>query len=157
MSSSPDQIATAYHEAGHAVLALVLGRPVQRVSIEPNHLRLGHCAIKKGTFRPSGDPLETEVLFMLGGPAAEARHTGEYHWGAAAQDLRNIRALIKQRANGERQAERLEQRLLAKAEYILDRPGVWRAVERIVDELLRCTTISGRAARHFFEEATSNQ
>ncbi|MSQ97654.1 MAG: cell division protein FtsH [Gemmataceae bacterium] len=155
MTFSPDEIATAYHEAGHAVMALVLGRPVQRVSIEPNHLRLGHCAIKKGTFRPSGDPLETEILFMLGGPAAEARHVGEYSWDAAAQDLRGVRALTTQRTAGERQAERLEQRLLAKTEHILNRPGVWTAVERIVEELLRCTTISGRAARHLFEHATA--
>jgi ATP-dependent Zn protease len=32
---SHDEKATAYHEAGHAVVSFVLGRRVKRVSIEP--------------------------------------------------------------------------------------------------------------------------
>jgi ATP-dependent Zn protease len=155
MTFSPSEIATAYHEAGHAVLALALGRPVQRVSIQPNHVRLGHCELKKGTFRPSHDALETEILFLLGGLAAEARHTGQYSWEGAAQDLRGVRSLTQARAGSERQVERLERRMLDKTEHILDQPGVWLAVTRIADELLRCTIISGRAARHLFDEAAA--
>ena len=147
------QIATAFHEAGHAVIALVLGRPVQRVSIEPVQTRLGRCELQKGRFKPSQDALETEILILLGGPAAEARRTGRYNWNAAAQDLRDVRWLTSQRATNERQVEKLERRMLDKAEYLLERPGVWIAVERIADELLRCTTISGRAARHLFDRA----
>lgn len=151
MTFTPNEIATAYHEAGHAVLALALGRPVQRVSVFPDHLRQGHCAIRKGTIRPSKDAVETEILILLGGAAAEARYTGVYGWNEASMDLRMVRSMTLMRAGSERQAERLERRLLKKAEYILDQPGVWLAAERIVAELLRCTTISGRAARHLFE------
>src|SRR5436305_14588889 len=50
--------ATAYHEAGHAVAALVLGRPIQRVSIQPDREHLGQCELGKGVFRPSEDWLE---------------------------------------------------------------------------------------------------
>lgn len=155
MTHSPHQIATAYHEAGHAVLALALGRPVSKVSVLPNHLRLGQCDIQKGSFRPSKDLLETEILILLGGPAAEARFTGRYCWEGASQDLRGVRALVQRRAAGQRQAERLERRMLDKAEHILDQPPVWLAVERIAAELLRCSTISGRAARHLFDEAAA--
>ena len=155
MAATDDELATAFHEAGHAVVALALGRPVQRVSILPNQSRLGHCELKKGTFRPSEDVVEREMLILLGGPAAEARHTGQYDWAAAAQDLRDVRALSKTRAGGERQVERLERRMLDKAEHILDKPGVWRAAERIADELIRQTTISGRAARHLFEDSVA--
>jgi ATP-dependent Zn protease len=153
MPFSPIEVATAYHEAGHAVMALALGRPVQRVSVQPNQLRLGHCEIKKGTFRPSKDILETEILILLGGLAAEARHTGRYSWSGAAHDLSGVRTLARMRAASERQVERLERRMLDKAEHILSQPGVWSAAKRIADELLRCTTISGRAARHLFEQA----
>ena len=152
MTFSPIEIATAYHEAGHAVMALALGRPVQRVSVQPNRLRLGHCELKKGSFRPSKDVLETEILILLGGLAAEARHTGRYGWSGAAQDLCGVRSLARMRAASERQVERLERRMLTKAEHILNQPGMWSATERIADELLRSTTISGRAARHLFEQ-----
>ena len=153
MTFTADQIATAYHEAGHAVMALFQGRPVQRVSILPNQLRLGQCEIQKGAFRPSRDVLETEILILLGGPAAEARVTGKFCYQGAAQDLRGVRKLVQRRATGEKQIERLERRMLDKAEHILGQAGVWLAIQRIAAELLQHTTISGRAARHHFDEA----
>ena len=147
------EIATAYHEAGHAVVALALGRPVQRVSIEPGELRLGHCEFRKGAFRPTDDLIETEILILLGGLAAEAQHTGEYGWDEASQDLRAVRRLTARRAGNAGKAERLERRMLDKTEHLLAQPGAWPAVERIADELLERRTISGRAARHLFDEA----
>ena len=146
------ETATAYHEAGHAVLALALGRPVQRVSILPNQLRLGACEFKKGSFKPTHDAIETEILILLGGLAAEARRMGEYAWSGASADLRVVRGLTAMRAGSARQVARLERRMLDKAEYLLDQPGHWEAVTRIAEELLKTTVISGRAARHYFEE-----
>jgi ATP-dependent Zn protease len=144
--------ATAYHEAGHAVMALALDRPVQRVSVRPNQKYLGRCEFGKGVFRRSEDWLEREILISLGGVAAEAIHTGDYAWGAADRDLRYVRDLALRRA-GERQVERLERRLLSKAEHMLSQAEYRRAVELIAGELLRCGTISGRAARHLFDQA----
>ena len=72
MESTTDQ-ATAYHEAGHAVLAFVLDRPVQCVSILPDRDHLGICEFGKAVYRPSEDWLEREILIALGGIAAEAR------------------------------------------------------------------------------------
>jgi len=155
MTVPSNPTATAYHEAGHAVIALYLGRPIQRVSIQPSHLRLGQCEIQKGSFRPSKDLLETEILILLGGPAAEARHIGRYDWMGASQDLRGVRRLVEMRAVSIKQIERLERRMLDKAEYLLEQPGVWPAIELIANELLRQTVISGRAARHFFDLAKS--
>ena len=54
---------------------------------------------------------------------------------------------------GERRAERLERRLLAKAEHLLGREANWRAVERLAAELLRRVEVSGRTARHLYEES----
>ena len=70
--------ATAYHEAGHAVAALALDRPVTRVSILARRDTLGTCAFGKAVFRPSEDWVERETMISLAGLAAEARHTGEY-------------------------------------------------------------------------------
>ena len=149
MEPSFDQ-ATAYHEAGHAVVALILGRPVARVSILPDRERLGVCEFGKGVFRPSEDWLEREILIALGGIAAEARHTGNYSWDSAARDQQYVRRLAVQRA-GERRAERLERRLLAKAEYLLADEDSWKVVELIAAELMQRGEISGRTARHLFD------
>ena len=146
----PSDEATAYHEAGHAVVALALGRPIHRVSVLPDGQFLGLCRFGKGVFRPSEDWLEREILIALGGLAAEARHTGDYAWDAADRDRQYVRQLAVQRA-GERQAERLERRLLSKAEHLLGQEGHWRAVELIAAELLQRGVISGRTARHLFD------
>jgi ATP-dependent Zn protease len=150
---TPEDLATAYHEAGHAVAALALDRPVVKVSILADRDRAGICFFGKAVFRPSEDWLEREVLIALAGLAAEARQTGEYNRDAAARDLRYARQLSVQRAGNDRQAERLERRLLSKAEHLLQRGSHWDAVERIAAELLRAGEISGRQARHLFDEA----
>ena len=150
---TPEDVATAYHEAGHAVAALALDRPVVKVSILADRDRAGICFFGKAAFRPSEDWLEREVLIALAGLAAEARQTGEYNRDAAARDLRYARQLSVQRAGNDRQAERLERRLLSKAEHLLERGSYWSAVERIAAALLRAGEISGRQARHLFDEA----
>jgi hypothetical protein len=144
--------ATAYHEAGHAVVALALGQPVHRVSMVPTHDHLGRCELRKGVPRPSQDWLECQILITLGGLAAEAKHSGVYAWELATRDRQYVRQLAAERA-GPRRAERLEQRLLAKVEHLLGRAGYWRAVELIAAELLRRGVISGRAARHLFDQS----
>src|SRR5262249_27010882 len=144
---------TAYHEAGHAVVSLALGRPVDRVTIRARADRLGLCTFGKAVFRPSEDWVEREMLIALAGAAAEAIHTGEYAWAEAEKDLDFARGLALERSGNERQAERLVKRMLAKAEHLLSKNGNWRAVERMAAELLRAGEISGRAARHFYEES----
>lgn len=143
---------TAYHEAGHAVVALCLDRPVHRVSVLPNQKRLGQCEFGKGRFKPSEDALEREILIALAGLAAEARFTGNYEMNAADQDLRYVRRLVLERKS-ERAAPRYEERLLSKVESMLGDDQAWRAVELIAAELLKHGVISGRAARHLFEQA----
>jgi ATP-dependent Zn protease len=149
--------ATAYHEAGHAVMALALGRPVDRVSVRPNSEMLGVCHFRKPVFRPSEDWLEREILIALAGLAAEARHTGVYAWDEAGRDRRYVEELALQRAGSAKQAARLERRLLSKAEHVLSQDGNWRAVERLAAELLRRGEVSGRAARHLFEECQRDE
>jgi len=155
-SPTPHDPITAYHEAGHAVVALCLGRPVHRVSVLPNRDRLGQCEFGKGRFKPTEDALERECLIALAGLAAEARHTGKYQLEGANQDLRYVRRLVLERKS-ERAAPRYEERLLSKVEAMLGDDETWRAVELIAAELLKHGVISGRAARHLFELATAEK
>ncbi len=149
--SSRELEATACHEAGHAVIALLLGRPIHKISIEPQQERLGHCQLQRGSTRPTKDAIEREVLILMGGVVAEARWHGRYEWSGAARDLREIAGLLAIGGGNERQLARSERRLLDKTESLLDRAGVWPAVVAIARMLLEKTTISGRAARHLFE------
>ena len=141
---------TAYHEAGHAVAALVLGRPVSWVSIRPDRKYLGVCAFAKAVFRPSEDWVEREAVIALAGPAAEAGFTGELDWAGAAHDYDYAFDLARGRGGDEKRADRLVKRWLAKADHLLGRGDTWDAVERIAAELVRLEEISGRAARHSF-------
>lgn len=150
--SESERIATAYHEAGHAVVALALGKPIHKVTISPNRDRVGMCQTQKGHFRPSHDQLEDAILILFAGYVAEARFTGQPNHIGATSDFKQIRRLSSQRADGERQVERLEKRLLAKTEYMLEDEEYWGAVERIAKELVVKETISGRAAKHFFDQ-----
>ena len=114
------------------------------------------CEFGKAVFRPSEDWLERESLIALGGLAAEARFTGNYAWDGAARDQQVVRRLLGASAAPVIGVpERLERRLLAKAEHLLAEEGRWQAVELIAAELLRCGEISGRTARHLFDRGLS--
>ncbi|MBM3980751.1 MAG: cell division protein FtsH [Planctomycetes bacterium] len=150
----PPDAVTAYHEAGHAVVALALGRTIHKVSALPNRERLGEVRFGKGDARATDDWIEREILIALGGMAAEARFTGTYATAEAKDDLRFVRRLALERKS-DRAVERYEQRMLAKVEYMLNDEGAWKAVELIAAELVKHGTISGRAARHLYELATA--
>ena len=163
-SSSPSDVAdprltaTAYHEAGHAVMALLLGRAVHKVTVAPGHIhsgvRLGACEMRKGRWKASNDPLEDEVLILLAGMIAESQCTGEYCRQGASQDLQAVRRLLSHnRAHNERQLERLEQRLIDKTEHLLSESSAMEAIRLIAGELLAKTTLSGRAVRHLLTQA----
>ena len=150
--------ATAYHEAGHAVMAMVLGRPVHKVTIVAGKIqtggtRLGACQVQKGRFKPTKDSLEDEVLILLAGMVAEAKLTGQYSREGAVQDLRVVRRLLATRESRESQLERLERRMLSKTEHILADEAHIEAIQVIARELELHATLSGRAVRHHFEQA----
>ncbi len=150
-------IATAWHEAGHAVMAMIVGRPIQKVTVSPANLqtggvRLGAVKIQKGRSKATRDWLEDEVLILLAGMVAESRYTDQYSRAGAGHDLRAARKLMATRANSQRQLEKLERRLLDKTEHLLNDASHLRAVQRIAAELLEKQTISGRAVRHLFSQ-----
>ncbi|HEY8961052.1 MAG TPA: hypothetical protein VIM57_02540 [Luteolibacter sp.] len=152
MSGSEQNTLTAYHEAGHAVIALQMGRTVREVSILPGAKRLGYCEMAKGGRQPQ-DALEADLLILLAGLAAEAKVSGQYGLGGASQDLRMAEKLALHRAGNARQAARLLERTLDKVEHLMRDAATWSAVDLIAAELLKAGVLSGRAARHFHEQA----
>lgn len=154
---NPKLVATAHHEAGHAVIALTLGRAVERVTIIPNQGYLGACHMQKTRVKPTKDWLEDEILILLAGMVAESRVTGQMYSAGASQDLRGVRRLALMRADGQKQVERLERRLLDKTEYLVNDDLHWSVIQTVARELLLHQTISGRAARHHFDQAIKHQ
>lgn len=164
-SSDPtadSRIATAHHEAGHAVMAVALGRVVTKVTIKPSshHLtgvRLGECELGSGRTRATKTWLEDEVMILLAGMVAEARLTGDYCRRGAATDLKMVKTLICKRAASTAQAERLHKRWLDKTEHFMHHPVRLDAVAAVADALLMRTTIKGRAVIHHYKEASQKK
>lgn len=151
--------ATAYHEAGHAVMAEILGRPIEKVTIVAAQLqtggfRSGMCKVQKGRKKPAQkDELEDDVLILLAGMVAESFTTGRYCENSANSDFGMVERLLANRARNQKQLERLCKRYLDKTEYLLAGDAQQLAVELVAKELLARETISGRTVRHMVELA----
>jgi ATP-dependent Zn protease len=150
-------IATAYHEAGHAIMATILGRTIQKVTIKPRQIqtggvRLGVCELRSDRNRSSHDAVEDEALILLAGMVAEAKLTGRYCELGAAQDLRQASAILRGRGGNETQTQRLLQRMLDKSEHMLSEPVYVEAIRKVAKELIDRTVISGRNVRHIVSQ-----
>jgi len=154
---SDEEIATAYHEAGHAIVAVALGKPVLRVTIERNSMRLGQCQMSHRRGQPVKDELEVQMMILLAGVITEARFTGDYNWDGARQDMIGIRRLSRVRAGSDSQAERLQQKLLSKTDHLLNQPGYWKAVIALAEELKKVKSMSGRAVQHLFDTTIARE
>lgn len=150
---SEQRVLTAYHEAGHAVIAIYVGRSVNKVSIIPGGKRLGVCKMSKGRKKASQDVLESELLILLAGMAAEGRKAGRYNMQGAAQDLRQAEQLAISRAGNPRKAEKILKRALDKVHHLFDQAATWAATKSIVEALLEKESISGREADHLYKLA----
>ncbi|MEM9644784.1 MAG: M50 family metallopeptidase, partial [Planctomycetota bacterium] len=116
------RLTTAYHEAGHAVMALICGRSVQKINIASKKMsfgtRLGVCEMKQGKSGATKDWLEDEVMILLAGMVGESHRTGVLDRAGAAQDMQLVKELIAQRAASDKQFKRLRRRMLEKTEYL---------------------------------------
>lgn len=76
-----DKRKIAYHEAGHAILGLVLKdvAPLEKITIIPRELSLGstHFLPQKEIFNRSKTELENEIVVCMGGRCAEKIFLGE--------------------------------------------------------------------------------
>lgn len=79
ISPDPDLYRVAVHEAGHAVMARVLGRGIELVTIVPDEEALGRVQHSVARLPPEAlgrQARETWGMIALAGPLAEALHEG---------------------------------------------------------------------------------
>ena len=139
---------TAYHEAGHAVMSILMGGHVDRVSIDPPNdegpNRYGETIT---AWPPISDSQRgaCEICVSLAGPIAESLYAGcnrrietvaewQTDWDTAIQIASQISA-SKSAVN------KLLDECEIKIRHLFDQANSWAAVAAIADELLAHETI----------------
>jgi ATP-dependent Zn protease len=166
-------VSTAYHESGHALLAVLVGWRLDSVTIERNGNSLGHITASSPDIeRLAAFPdllrfaVTAAIAVKLAGPLAEAKHL---HWllraaedwpaGAWRKPIRSLSGFTHGRHprnnNDYDEAHALAaltsdgEDLIARCEHAaraqLDRD--WHRVEALSDVLLKQHTVAGEQAR----------
>jgi hypothetical protein len=91
----------AYHEAGHAVLALVCQAAVRRATIKPRGNRRGRV-IFDSHLEPTADLM---ILIALAGPFAQRRFVPKSDW-ITASDFNSVLKAIFDKGNGSAKRKR---------------------------------------------------
>jgi hypothetical protein len=152
--------ATAYHEAGHAVVAVEMHRPLRRVTVVPDGARktLGCCEQapwprwfrrqpRRERDNRTRDFIEAQALIDFAGGIAEARFKGSRRRLGACRDRNNALTLLERLSGSRKECEAYAAWLYARTENLLAQGYVWRMVEAVAAELLRKGTLSGRQLR----------
>lgn len=143
---------SAYHEAGHALLAVYVGARVNSVTIDPDRddgpQRYADAQVEWPTGELTGRELhERIILVALAGPVAEMIYTGNpYHPGLVAEWAVDWQLALKSAGQlfptEQKQMAYLEQATV-QLYRLLDRDDYWAALAAVADELLAHETLEG--------------
>ena len=148
-----EEIFTAYHEAGHAVVAYALGATIESVQLggEADDWlpeRFGECRIRWGRVDPNSDwQRQREVLAILAGPVAELIYRGETPDSAGLQswqhDWQLAWGISKAIANEPPARVLFLQQTVAWLQNRLSAEQSWAAVAAVADEILAHEYVEG--------------
>ncbi len=161
---------SAYHEAGHAVVAYDQGVRVHGISIVPDEGRMGHIAIDTlllnqlaPTFQTNKGArnrftMERHVMVLQGGHAAVNRLVPDSREladtvNSEGSDRNIAMSLLEAFASGNREAEKYYQWLDARTEGIMANPMRWHQVEALVNALLNEGSLGARRVRMVIKDA----
>jgi hypothetical protein len=136
-------IGTAYHEAGHSLVALVFDMPIAFATIAPKGEFLGYMQYYPAVRFTDEATARNELQVNLAGPLAEAIHefgpenleVDQGPWLSPSKDFVNARrnAAVVCRATGHSRRQVLVQSAHDAHRLLVER---WPAVEAIADALL---------------------
>ncbi len=140
---------TAYHEAGHALMAVLLGGRVKQVTIDPDNddgpKRFGDTQIRWRSGIPERKFAEISVQVSLAGPVAEMIYSGDpYHpglipeWAADWREAWNSAAIFH--SDERKRMEYLEQ-VSIHLYHRLNDGNYWEALASLADNLLAHETL----------------
>ena len=146
--------ATAYHEAGHAVMAHTLGMPMHGASIVPKGGSLGHVRFKKpgrlileemsGEVTPRAqDGIERNIQVAYAGRLTEKMHTGRSNRAGAQSDYDGMADLALCACGSPEEARAFLKWLELRAVAPLGSPRFKVAVEAVARELLARKNLTG--------------
>jgi hypothetical protein len=131
---------TAYHEAGHCVLATLLGAKIENATISPDSdegpRRYGNVTI---TWR-SSTPVEFQIKAVLAGPVAEMIYSQEpFHPGfkpESSQDWKTAWSLAKSKVPDQRKRLRYLEIIVSELYRQMNQEHFWSAIAAVSDLLL---------------------
>ncbi len=151
----------AYHEAGHALMALLLGGKVKHVTIEPDDddgpARQGDTQVLWRRAGTSEKEFAKKVVQVsLAGPVAEMIYSGDpYHPGLVAEwaaDWREAWAAAIPLFPGERQRLEYLEQISIQLYHRLKEDELWAALAALADNLLAHETLDEEQIGEIVEE-----
>ncbi|MEM7455465.1 MAG: M50 family metallopeptidase [Planctomycetota bacterium] len=133
---------TAWHEAGHAIMAAALGGSVRRVSIySEDEEQAGSTAVEwRGGYSTSKEHAMREIRVSLAGPVAEMIYAGEYDslrvQSAHALDWEIAMAHTRAITQNPEKQHRLLQDIVNELYHFLRDDNVHAALGDLADQLL---------------------
>jgi len=153
--------ATAYHEAGHAMVCWKLGVGIIHVTIIPKAESLGHILRhnilkeddENDNSRAAKSRFEKAIKVCFAGPEAEKKFTGRGNHTGAAGDYENALELVSH-ISGDSKLVGLFLKLMSyQVECLIKNNNNWRAIKALAKALLEKETISGKNAKEIMERA----
>lgn len=151
----------AYHEAGHALLAVLLGGRVDLVTIEPDDddgpARQGDTQVRWRRSKLSDQDFARQMVQVsLAGPVAEMIYSGDpYHPGMVAEwaaDWRDAWQAAELLHSDERQRLDYLERVSIALYRQLSQDDFWAAVSGIADHLLAYDSMEHPEVREIVRE-----
>jgi len=147
---------TAYHEAGHAVMAIFHKRQFRFVTIDSKEkegvagfVRYEPFGISQPVDSRIRIKYERQIMITLAGPAAEYIFTGNYElsFDVAETDFKNTYELTSRICDSENEELPFVSWLNTRTNNILKDPAIWPCVEALAEELLKVKRLNYRKAR----------
>ncbi len=160
--TDPDQIATAYHEAGHAAVAVWFGVQLERVELTPDHpVHAGCCwekvddphALSLAVELGEEDVIRPQIKILLAGRAAQQKGGFDHVPGGDQYDRETALRIAALMVNCTSEAEKLIDQSLAETRKLLDTAAVWAGVEALAGELIRKGRVEGAEAQRVLAAA----
>jgi ATP-dependent Zn protease len=148
---------TAYHEAGHAVMAMAKGCALRRISIRPRGDLLGSTMAGTRRVGPVAD--QKNIAVALAGHIGEQMAVGKLAAAALEGSLDDMTAAYKlMRRRGFKTHAAQEQEYWRVGLAVHDELRArWRAVRALARALLEREHLSGKEARRIIREALETQ
>lgn len=148
-----EETLTAYHEAGHAVIAYALGATIESVQLggeadEWLPERFGECRISWGRVDATSNwQLQREVLSVLAGPVAEMIYRGETphpaSFGPWQHDWKFAWTLSAELVRDPARRSQVLEGLIVWLHNRMRTDQCWAAVAAVADEILAHEFVDG--------------